>query len=221
MILLILSSLFIFFINLFWIELFSEKINSFIIILFSLVWVYYYIKLMKNIKNIFISFFLIIFLSLIIGFFINEIPSYSLWWISFIIWAILSSLIYIFLFRKDFLESKIKIPKFILSFLLIIFFTYSLLFVSPLWKWFFAYKDELLYTKCITNMCIDLYKINDTFFFWDNYIQLYKYRKDKAYMKFKKEIIDINSSEFNFLYLDKINKLEYLLNWKKEEIIIN
>ena len=193
-----------------WIELVSIKFTlwlNLIIILVSLI-VWFNIEKFKKILKDFIIIFLI---SILLTFYLIYFNIFIIY--SYLISIFIVSIIYNLIQKKNLIDIIKNILVINLS---ILFLSYLLIFIK---------SDSLLPNKykelnniCYENKCFSVYYMLDPFFFWENFIQVYKYNENIPYLLTRKNIIYSKNIDEK---LDIINEnWKYFISYEWNKILI-
>lgn len=198
------------------VEIFSYKISIFLFTLASIFWIVSIYKLKnKDFNNIYFKTFIILFLGILISILIFFTIKWNIIF-SIILWTFFSSIMFTIFDKSFFVKSNIIKLKYILSLHLTLIFIINIFILVFYWS-LIPNKDKILYSKCFESNCFYIYSMLDPFFFWENFLQVYYFKKGIPYLYFKKNIIYKN----NIDNLDIVSKdWEYFLIYDNNEEFI-
>ena len=228
----------IFFLKLKWIVIYDYYINSWIIAIISILWIYTYLKSFSKIRNIFASLAIItfstMFIHLNITFILSELNfTHQFGFVQFVIILWITTIWAIKILEGNKYLSYKNIIKIFLSYILTMVCIWH--FLLSLWiNWIYLKDLKKLETKCIDEICIDIYLSEHKY----NYLNIYCYKLNNSIIKYNWKnphiwIWDKYHQEKIKLMEDivetsilNIENWNYILNytdfeWEKKSLIIN
>lgn len=193
-----------------WIELISIKFTLWLNLIITLIILIISVNIEKF-KKIIKDFIIIYLISILLTFCLIYFNIFIIY--SYLISIFIVSLIYNFIQKKNVIDI---IKNILIINLFIMFLSYLLIFIK---------SDSLLPNKyqelnniCYENKCFSVYYMLDPFFFWENFIQVYKYNENFPYLLIRKNIIYSKNID------EKLNIInehwKYFINYEWNKILI-